>query len=153
MSDVLNSAVFDHLDHNTRSIVDGFICNATKSFIKPIPKTINYLILMMVDDYFMFDRGFAQWNITRNQQLRQILSAQPGAQFTSDIFSMCGMEWMMKLYPNSNIMWIPGQINLCLQMIFFPSEWKQIIALQTLICHQTNTISRRIVGFSANRSC
>ena len=155
MSDVFSSTVFDHLDHNSRSIVDGFVYKATRSFIQRIPKTINYLILMMVDDHFMFNRGSYEWKISGTQQIQRILSAQPNAKFNSDIFEMSGLQCMMQLYPNGNsdASITAGNVSLFLRLLSFPKNWEYIIIHRTTICKETNTAHQGIVKYSARDLC
>ena len=101
---------------------------------------------MMVDDHFMLTRGSYQWNISSAQQIQRILSAQPDFLFNSDIFEMCGLQWMIQLYPNgsTNGQITTGNVGLFVRLLTFPDKWKYIVMHQTFICNQTNTVSHHI---------
>ena len=149
MSDAMSSLDIDHLDEKTKSIVNGFIRRISEFITQKIPNSINKIIIISVDDHFMMNRGCYEWKIKSNQQIQAILSSPPDVAVNSDVFEMCGLQWMMKLYPNgnSNSSITPGNVGLYVKLLRFPKEWRYILIHQTLICHQTNTVSYHTVKF------
>ena len=153
MSDVVSLCDMDHLDEKTKSIVYGFIREVSDMITHKIPDTIRIIILMSVDDHFMMNRGCYEWKIQK--QIQAILSSPANASINSDIFEMCGLQWMMQLYPNgnSNISITAGNVGLFVKLLRFPKEWRYILIHQTFICHQTNTVSHHIAKFENDETC
>ena len=146
MSDVFQLSEFDHLDQDTKSIVNGYILEASRLIDRQIPDIIHVMILMKVDDHFMFNRGSYQWHISGVQQIQRLLSAQPDSTFNSDLFEISGIQCMIMLCPNgySNGPISAGNVGLYVKLLSFPKSWKYILVHQTLICKQTNTVSHEI---------
>ena len=155
MSDVFQSSELDHLDPNTKLMINGFIRASTVSITREIPETINYVVLKMVDDHFMMNRGSYQWKITSAQQIQRILSAQTDFHFNSNVFEMCGLQWIMKLYPNGNTAGtvVAGEVGLFVRLLMFPCNWESILIQATITCHETNTVSHHIVRYKSDSTC
>ena len=148
MSELSDISKLDYLDDRTRHIINGFIRKAHKilsnnpSSFTHIPPEINTIILFFIDDHFMIYRGSYQWNITDQQSVHGILTAQQDQCFTSDVFEMSKLKWTMKLYPNGNTDANSplGQFDLFVEILSMPVSWSYILVQQTLYCHESDTI-------------
>ena len=100
----------------------------------------------------MLNRGSYQWKIKSTQQIQKILTSQPDICFNSDVFEMCKLQWMLQLYPNGHL--TPtnttGDVGLFVKILIFPKSWKNILVHQTLICHETNTISYNMQRYQSS---
>ena len=139
MSDSFERWNNDYIDDRTKTIINGYLRSQSRSIIhyQSFPKDINYLVLYYIDDYFMMYRGSYQWKINKPETIRNILSCSPHSVFSSELFEMSKLQWMIKLYPNGY-----GNMNgfiVFVKLLSMPSSWASIVVQQTIICHETNT--------------
>ena len=140
MSDNFEVSKLNYLDNRTKNIVNGFIRQeSTKLKMSPIPNDINVLTLFYVDDHFMIYRGSYQWNITDPQSLASILTAQQNQGFTSDIFEMCKLKWLIKIYPAGNSS-NPNGFVVIVENLLMPKAWDYIMIQLSIICKEADTV-------------
>ena len=137
MSDSFEVWNNDYIDDKSKSIIDCFIRNESKSLNQLVPKEINAVILFYIDDHFMMYRGSYQWKIKNPNYLKCVLSSQPNEVFNSNVFEICKLKWMIKLCPN-------GYQNtngfmLYVSLLTMPKSWKSIFVQQTILFHETKS--------------
>ena len=160
MSESIGSCNLDYLDDRTKHTINGYIRESHKLFsddpssFSQIPTEINTIILLFIDDYFMLYRGSYQWRITNRHTIQSILKAQQDQCFTSDVFEMSKLKWMIRLYPNGNtdVNSAVGQFDFYVEMLSLPTSWDYVLVQQTLHCHEANTTFYYIQKYQAT-SC
>ena len=151
MSNKFEVSKLDYLDDRTKAIINGYIRDqTTKLKISHIPDELNVLTLFYVDDHFMMYRGSYQWNITDPQKLESILTAQQDQFFTSDIFEICKLKWLIKIYPagyNGNPS--TNGFAVFVEILSMPKAWDYIIIQQSIICKEVDTVFHYIQTYNA----
>eukprot|EP01083_Nonionella_stella_P046905 125597_1 len=112
------------LDDRTQYIVFGFIRNADQN----IPKLIQCICLLYVDDYFMMDSGRYCWHIKDKQEIHKMFKAKIGDKFESSAFEIGKLKWILHAYPSGYNSIHSGSFKLYLKLLSsIPNEWKHIV--------------------------
>eukprot|EP01084_Bolivina_argentea_P208219 355091_1 len=133
----------DYLDESTRLIVDGYIRQSEQllsplSLINHIPSEISTITLLYIDDYFMMYRGSYEWKITNQKVIRSILSAQNDQKWSSNVFEIGKLPWVLNLFPNGHTATNTpqGQVAIYIEILSFPSSWKYLLMGTTIYCSE-----------------
>eukprot|EP01084_Bolivina_argentea_P122549 217157_1 len=149
MSDITTSSV-DYLDERTHKIIDGYIHDIQKQIPNCyIPKEIKFIMLCFVDDHFMIYRSSYEWII---HNLHQIMSSQPTQAFTSDIFEVCKLKWIIKIYPNGDTAPKANHFLLFIHLLSMPATWSTLLVRIIITCKELDTQCIMIATFTASLS-
>eukprot|EP01084_Bolivina_argentea_P289731 497578_1 len=137
-------ADYDFLDKNTHLIVYGYIRQILSANSSEIVLSANE-ILSHVNDYFMFHRGWYQWNI-KDSLLIKIKKAIKFQKFMSDVFEIANLRWVMSLYPNGHpINSCANEFVMDVSILSFPTEWQRIDVCVAIKILETNTNCLRVI--------
>ena len=81
--------------------------------------------------------GSFTWNITDSSTITNILSASNQQLFESDPFTMAGLQWTLKLYPNGDEKGREGIVDVLLKLESMPPELVSIVCSRVTSCNQT----------------
>ena len=131
------------LDERTKIIVRGYIRRSECI----IPKEIFLILLSQVFDHFMLYRGSFQWKIRDQSILDRIVSAQINQKFTSNIFEVGALSWVLNFFPNGHTATATplGNFMVFIQICSMPHSWLGITMLYTISIEELNV---NFVGIS-----
>lgn len=144
MVDCFGSPRLDCLDERTKLIVRGYLRRSqvilSRSALNQIPNEIFIIALSFVYDHFMLYRGSFQWKITDSMMLERISSAQINQKFTSNIFEVGALSWVLNIFPNGHTSTATplGNFMVFIQICSMPHSWMGITMLYTIQIEELN---------------
>eukprot|EP01084_Bolivina_argentea_P119877 212513_1 len=134
----------DYLDDRSKIIVHGYIGKFRKllssSLFNYIPREISIITLCYIDDYFMMNRGTYEWKITDLKLIQNVLTAENNQRFTSTVFTIGKLSWLMRVYPNGHVDTnaAQGDFGIFIEILSWPTSWKSIYVLLIIKVNEMN---------------